>query len=96
MEHEGLNVKAALPRFGELVFNDVQVSVVDIDPSIRDLQPGPAVEDPAAPSTDLGDLTLPPKGPEVCRLETIPVIHGEVPIASYLMGTQSPGAPKRY
>ena len=75
-------MKTALLRFGDLVFDDVQVSIVDIDPSTHGLQPGTTVEDPATPSSDLGNLTLPPKGPEICRIETVTVVQGEIPIAS--------------
>ncbi|MCA4135327.1 hypothetical protein [Arthrobacter sp. M4] len=52
VEHEGLDVKAALLGLGQLMFDNVQVLVVDIDPTTLDFKPGSPVEDTATPAAD--------------------------------------------
>jgi len=51
VEHEGLDVKAALLGLSQFMFDNVQVSVVDIDPAALDFKPGSAVEATATPAT---------------------------------------------
>lgn len=51
VEHEGLDVEAALLYLGQLMFDNLQVSVMDIDATALDLEPSSAVEDTPTPAT---------------------------------------------
>ncbi|MDQ0632381.1 hypothetical protein QFZ40_000290 [Arthrobacter pascens] len=51
VEHEGLDMKAALLRLGQLMFDNVKIPVMDIDPTALDFKPRSAVKDTATPAT---------------------------------------------
>ncbi|TDP31887.1 hypothetical protein DFR75_107112 [Nocardia ignorata] len=48
-------MEPALACLGEVVFDDIEIAIVDIGGSAVDGEPRAAVEHPAAPRTDLGD-----------------------------------------
>jgi hypothetical protein len=81
VEHQPLDAEAARPRLRQLVLDVVEVAVVDVDLAPVDLQPGAAVEHPAAPAADLGHLPGPAQRAQVAGGEGAPVIDGEVPVA---------------
>ena len=92
MEHEGLDTEAARLRFRHLVLDHVQIAVVDVHATALDRQPGPSVEDAAAPRADLADLTLPADGAEIGRVEGAAVVDRQVPVAVGPFGALGPGA----
>jgi hypothetical protein len=81
VEHEGLDVKAALLGLGQFMFDNVKIPVVDIDPTALYFKPRSAVKDTATPATYFRDSSFPAKGPQVRGIETLPVVQGEVPVA---------------
>jgi hypothetical protein len=86
VEQQRLPVEAALPGLGELVFDGVEVAVVDVDAPAVDGEPGPSVEDAAAPVADLGDLAVPADRPQAGGVEGTSVVHSQVPVAVGRMG----------
>lgn len=96
MEEERLNVEPSLLRLGQLMLNDVEVAIVDVNASTMDVQPCPAVEDPTTPAANLGHHSLPAKFPQVVRIETLPIVQCEVPVAVRTVCASGPGSPEGY
>jgi hypothetical protein len=81
VKHQRLDAEPAFARRVDLAVNDVQVTVVHINPASVDLQPRPAVEHARTPAADLGDLTGPADVTQRLRVKVTSVVDREIPVA---------------